>query len=120
MQSKLLETLAAKGCTIEEMLTETFMGKEDFYVRMLRKLPANTSMGRVLAALAANSAKGVFDAAHELKGMYSTLGLAPLWRICNRIVETTRAGSMDGVAAEVAALEKMHAEYVELVSAQCE
>lgn len=118
MQNKLLETLAAKGCTIDEMLAETFMGKEDFYVRMLRKLPANTSMGRVKAALAANSAKGVFDAAHELKGVYSTLGLAPLWRICSRIVETTRVGSMEGVAEDVAELEKMHAEYVAIVSAQ--
>ena len=104
MQNELLDTLEQKGCAISEMLAETFMGKEDFYVRMLRKLPANTSMDRLKAALDANSAQRVFDASHELKGLYSTLGLSPLWTICNRIVETTRAGSMDGVAADVEAL----------------
>ena len=52
MQNELLDTLAQKGCAISEMLAETFMGKEDFYVRMLRKLPANTSMDRLKAALA--------------------------------------------------------------------
>ena len=118
MQNELLDTLAQKGCAISEMLAETFMGKEDFYVRMLHKLPAHTSMDRLKAALDANSAQRVFDASHELKGLYSTLGLSPLWTICNRIVETTRAGSMDGVAADVEALARMHAEYVALVSAQ--
>ena len=118
MQNELLNTLAQKGCAINETLGETFMGNEDFYVRMLRKLPSNACLGRIRAALAAGSTQEAFDASHELKGLYATLGLTPLWNVCSRIVETTRGGSLEGVAADVAALAKMHDEYVAVLSAQ--
>ena len=115
MTNQLLKTLAAKGCDIEKTLAETFMGKEDFYVRMLRKLPANTGVQRLKEALSQNDPAGVFDASHELKGVYSTLGLTPLYTLCSDIVETSRRGSLDGVAGKIAAMDAMHNEYAALV-----
>lgn len=117
MQSELLKILEAKGCAIEAILCETFVGKESFYERMLQKFPANTSISRLGAAAAAGEPRAVFDVAHELKGMYSTLGLSPLLSLCVKIVETTRGGSMDGVKEDVARLEAMHAEFIGIITA---
>ena len=56
----------------------------------------------------------VFEASHELKGVYASLGLTPLYDVCSEIVEIARAGGLDGVADLLPSLEEMHAEIVNL------
>lgn len=116
MESPLLTALAAKGCEIEKSLEATFMGRESFYVRMLHKLPASPCVGKVRAAIEANSATQCFEASHELKGLYATLGLTPLYERCCEIVEITRKGSMEGVAEKLPPMAAMHDEYVALIN----
>ena len=49
-------------------------------------------------AFDAKDAKSLFEASHELKGVYASLGLTPLYDLCSEIVEIARAGGLDGVA----------------------
>jgi len=108
------ETLTEMGCDVKGTIEKTFMGKEEFYVKMFSKLPSNGAIGRMRAAFDANDAKALFEASHELKGVYASLGLTPLYDICSEIVEIARAGGLEGVSDLLPSLEEMHAEIVKL------
>ena len=110
----LLATLAGIGCDVEGTLQKTFMGNAEFYMKMFAKLPTNTALGRMRDAFAAHDAAKLFEASHELKGVYASLGLTPLYELCSEIVEISRPGGLDGVEDPLAQLEEMHAEVVAL------
>lgn len=116
MESELLKALAAQGCGVEESLNETYMGNEAFYEKILHKLPANSCMTRMREAIDAQDAKALFLASHELKGLYGTMGLTPLFKLCCDIVEPARAGSLDGVEAHYADLKVLHANTCDLIN----
>ena len=111
----LLDALAKMGCDIETALRDTYIGNRSFYVRMLKKLPANGALPRMREALAVGDASALFSASHNLKGLYASLGLTPLHALCGEIVEIARAGGIDGAAERFARLEKMHGEVVERI-----
>ena len=102
------------GCDVKGTIEKTFMGKEEFYARMFAKLPSNAAIGRMRTAFDAKDAKALFEASHELKGVYASLGLTPLYDVCSEIVEIARAGGLDGVDDLLPSLEEMHAEIVSL------
>ena len=108
------ETLTEMGCDVKGTIEKTFMGKEEFYAKMFAKLPSNGAIGRMRAAFDAKDVKSLFEASHELKGVYASLGLTPLYDVCSEIVEIARAGGLDGVADLLPSLEEMHAEIVNL------
>ena len=110
MNSELLNELAAAGCGVEASLNGTFMGNEAFYLKMLGKLPEKTILEKLRAALTTGEVKAVFEASHELKGVYAKLGLTPLFTACCEIVEIARAGSIEGIEPKLTALEAAHAE----------
>ena len=111
-----LETLREIGCDIDGTLQKTFMGNEELYFKMLRKLSANTAIARMRVAFDAKDPKALFEASHELKGVYASLGLTPLYELCAEIVETARAGGLDGVGDTLPTLEGMHTEVVGLAT----
>jgi len=118
MTSALLTKLALRGCAVEEMLSDTFMGREDFYEKMLRQFPKSTAFDRLEKSVAAGEVAACFEAAHELKGLYGTLGLTPAYMVCCRIVEIVRPLSgMEGVADLLTELRLLHREFTALVSA---
>lgn len=114
MAENLIAELKARGCDVDTTLAETFMGNEAFYAKMFAKLAKNTCLGRMREALAASDAAALFSASHELKGVYASLGLTPLWTLCADIVEPARAGSVDGAAEKLSKLEALHSEIVSL------
>ena len=118
MESKLLNALAEKGCGVETMLHDTFMDMEGFYETMVRKLPESSALARLRAAFEAGDVATAFDAAHELKGLYATLGLTPASERCGAIVEILRprAGFGD-IAALLPDLERVHAELLAVLAA---
>ena len=105
----LLVALKEKGCTVEETLAETLMGNEKLYERLLRKLPNMQCVDKMDAA-------ACFEAGHEIKGVYASLGLKPLLTICSEIVETTRKGEFTGVAEKLPALKALHDEILEIIA----
>lgn len=117
MNNPLLNKLAAKNCAVEEALNETYMGMEPFYVKMLNKLPANTALARMHAAFDANDINAFFEAAHELKGLYATLGLTPAYKQCFKIVEIVRPRQTFGNVAELLPeLDQVNAELVGIIT----
>ena len=112
--SALLATLKEIGCDIDETLQKTFMGNAEFYMKMFRKLPSNTALKRMRDAFTAKDPAALFSASHELKGVYASLGLTPLYELCSEIVEITRPGGLDGAEAPLAQLEELHSEIVSL------
>ncbi len=114
MEEDLVDRLAAMGCNVETTLDETFMGNRAFYAKMFKKLASNTALARMRAAFEAGDAAAFFAASHELKGVYASLGLKPLYEPCSEMVETARAGSLAGVAEALPGLEAMHAKFTAL------
>ena len=112
-----LDALARMGCDVETTLRETYADDRAFYLRMLGKLPQNSALARTRAASAAGDAAALFSAAHNLKGVYASLGLTPLHALCSEIVETARAGSLDGVAPRLSRLESLHSEVLAKIGA---
>lgn len=114
MEEQLLKSLAELGCDLESTLNETFMGNGAFYARMFKKLATNTALARMRAAFDAGDAAEFFKASHELKGVYASLGLKPLFGPCSEMVETARAGSLAGIGEALPELERRHAVFVAL------
>ncbi|MBP5639630.1 MAG: Hpt domain-containing protein [Victivallales bacterium] len=115
MESALLKALAERGCGVEESLEETFMGKEAFYEKILRMLPAKCNLDAVSDACAAGNVEQAFNLSHDLKGMYGNAGLTPLFRACSDIVEKLRAGRLDGVQEDLEALKIRHNELMQVI-----
>ena len=111
----LIASLADMGCDVEATLRTMFMGNEAFYLKMFGKLAASTAIGRMRAAVDCGSATALFEASHELKGVYASLGLTPLHALCGEIVEIARPGrSVDGADELLRRLEKLHGEVLAL------
>jgi hypothetical protein len=111
-----LAALAQMGCTIEATLHDTYAGDRAFYLQMLGKLPKNAALARMREAFEAGNAAELFASSHNLKGVYASLGLAPLHALCGEIVEIARAGRLDGVAERVSRLEKMHRDVLDKIA----
>ena len=110
----LLAALTERGCDVETTLRTTFMGNETFYRKMFGKLPSNTALGRMRTAVDAGNAAALFEASHELKGVYASLGLTPLHKLCSEIVEIARPGGLEGAAERLQRLEALHKEILEV------
>ncbi len=116
MTSALLNALMNEGCPVENSLTETFMGNEKLYERLLKKLGQTEDIEKMEQACAAGDAKACFEAGHDLKGMYATLGLEPLHTRCAAIVDVVRNGSLEGVDAALPELKSLHAHFLEIIA----
>lgn len=114
--NQLLTILEAEGCSVASTLQETMMGKEQFYVKMLKNLEKNRSIDNLQTAFANGDVKACFAAAHDLKGMYATLGLTPLHELCKGIVETARAGGMEGFETSIPELKAMHERFLQIIA----
>lgn len=69
-----------------------FLGKESVYLKMLAMLPNDSSMEKLGIALNDGDYHAAFEAAHTLKGIAGNLGLTPLYKAVNVIVELLRVG----------------------------
>ena len=112
----LLSILESKGCSVAATLSDTMMGNEQFYVKMLKKLGNNKSIDKLEEAFAAKDVAACFAASHDLKGMYGTLGLTPLLELCKQIVEPARAGSMEGFEKSIPTLRNLHNHFLEIIT----
>lgn len=115
MTSELLNRLAERGCAVQDRLDETFMGNEALYEKLLRRLATSDACMRMIEAFSSSDVESLFTAAHELKGLYATLGLTPLFAKCSEIVEIARTGSLDGIGKLLAELHSEHDEYLAFI-----
>ena len=80
-----------------------------FIIRLL----SDESCGRLMEAYARNDARGIFEAAHSMKGVYANLGLLELSSMSSAIAEEVRPGKerkmTDGeLSGHIAALDEKY------------
>ena len=80
------------GCDIEGAL-ERFLDDKELYVTCLQTVIEDGNFKKLGDALAEGRISDAFDYAHTLKGVFSNLGLTPMYIIVESIVEPLRSGT---------------------------
>lgn len=89
MDTNLKTKLEALGADVDSTISR-FMGKEDLYLKFLKKFKDDQSYTSIETHLAEGNAVEVFKAAHTLKGVASNLGLDPIAQCASDITELLR------------------------------
>lgn len=77
------------GVNYEETMNR-FVRNEDLYIKILTKLEKDENAEKLNAAIAEGDLETAFMAAHTLKGLAANLGLEPLLKAVNEIVDPLR------------------------------
>ncbi len=95
-----------------------FLNKEEFYIGMLKRFPADENYGKLKESLQSGEYEEVFKHAHSLKGLSANLGLSYFYEAVAALTDSVRNGPFD--SAEISELgEKAivrYGETVELIS----
>lgn len=84
------EELMAVGVDYDEVL-KRFMGKEDFYLRMLKKFLDDKNYEGLKQALEQKNWKETFTYAHTVKGLCGNLGLGGMLEYVEPLTEEVRS-----------------------------
>ena len=85
-----IENLRAYGANVDEGMARC-MGREDFYLRMVRMILADANIGKLRQAIDAGDLDAAFGAAHALKGVAANLSLTPIQAPVSEMTEFLRA-----------------------------
>lgn len=88
------EKLMAVGVDYDEVL-KRFMGKEDFYLRMLKKFLDDKNFGELKKAVDEKDWKVAFTYAHTVKGLCGNLGLNGIMDYVAPLTEELRSEPYD-------------------------
>ena len=110
----LIERLKTEHCDVDAAL-DRCMNMEDLYMELLQMFADDTEIDKLHEAYEDHNVKEVFFHSHTLKGVYTNLGLTPLYELDIPIVETTRKGNLEGLDASMMNLEKEHRHFVSLI-----
>jgi HPt (histidine-containing phosphotransfer) domain-containing protein len=83
-----------------------FMGKEDMFIKYLKKFPDNINkyMGNLDAAVAANDPQAIESAAHAIKGVAANLGIQQVANLGGALMLDIRDNTLDLVAGHYSEL----------------
>ena len=95
-KEQILRELTEWGCDVPGTMRR-FLNDSDFYCRLLRSVPQESSFEELGKALEAGDVRTAFELAHSLKGVLGNMGISPMYQECCAIVEPLRAGSAEGV-----------------------
>lgn len=90
----LYEKLTAWGCDVAGT-RERLLGDEALYLSCLKYVAQDGSFAALGEALRLNDNEQAFDAAHTIKGITANMGLTPMLRIVEEIVESLRRNKGD-------------------------
>ena len=85
-----VDSLRAFGAHVDEGMARC-MGREDFYLRLVKMALGDANVGKLKDAIAANDLDAAFEAAHALKGVMANLALTPVLTPVAEITELLRA-----------------------------
>ncbi len=88
------EKLQTIGVKYDEVV-KRFMGKEDFYLRMLRKFLNDKNYGELKKAVDEKRWKDAFTYAHTVKGVCSNLGLEGMLEYVVPLTDEVRSEPYD-------------------------
>lgn len=80
------------------------MNDEAFYASMLSMFLQQTALDKALTAYANHDRKGLFEAAHEIKGISGSTGMTALYNAASRLVEQLRSNDADINRAEISVM----------------
>ena len=98
-----IESLNTYGANTAEGLQRCY-GMSDFYLKLVKMVPADAGFDNLAQAIKANDTKAAFEAAHALKGVLGNLSLTPLYEPTSTLTELLRAGKegdYEGLLAEI-------------------
>ena len=87
-----LESLRAYGANVDEGLARCF-NKEAFYLKLVGMALADGNFEKLEQAEAAGDVKGLFEAAHALKGAIGNVSLTPIYEPVCALTEMVRGQS---------------------------
>ncbi|MBR4673491.1 MAG: Hpt domain-containing protein [Victivallales bacterium] len=85
-----IDDLVAFGANTSEGLKRC-LNKEDFYLRMVKKVPADSNFQKLFDAIKTGDLNTAFDASHALKGVVGNLALSPIFTPVSELTELLRA-----------------------------
>lgn len=95
----ILEELKEWGCDIEGAMAR-FLDDLELYLTCLDTVVTDSAFGKLGEALAEENVGNAFDSAHTLKGVFANMGLTPMLRIVECIVEPLRDGCIDDLMTD--------------------
>lgn len=95
----ILEELEQWGCDIAGAMGR-FLDDKELYLICLDTVVTDKAYGRLGLALAEEQVKEAFDSAHTLKGVFANMGLTPMLRIVECIVEPLREGCIEDLMSD--------------------
>ena len=89
----IFEELEEWGCDVMGAMAR-FLEDEELYLTCLDTVITDKAFEVLGVALAEENVKEAFDSAHTLKGVFANMGLKPMLRIVECLVEPLREGSI--------------------------
>ncbi len=85
-----------------------FMGKEEMYVKYLKKFPENAEriMAELATAVRNNDHKGIEAGAHGLKGVSANLGIQKVTEISTALMLDIRENTYDNIGRDYEQLQE--------------
>lgn len=96
-RNPMIEALEEHQIDTELLIKKRFMGKEEIYIRFLKRFLEDKNFSILKEKLQMGDVKDAFLAAHTLKGVLESLGLSPLMPSVFPIVEVLRKDSTQGL-----------------------
>ncbi len=100
-----IDDLNAFGANTTEGLKRC-LNKEDFYLRMVKKVPDDANFQKLYDALAVGDLTAAFDAAHAIKGATGNLALSPIFDPVAELTELLRARTQTDYSTLIEAIRK--------------
>ena len=100
-----IDDLVAFGANTSEGLKRC-LNKEDFYLRMVKKVPADSNFQKLFDAIKIGDLDTAFDASHALKGVVGNLALSPLLTPVSELTELLRARKQTDYSVLLEAIRK--------------
>ncbi len=110
-----MEMLRENGFDVDSALRRV-LGKEDFYIKMLKKFPEDCSFRRLKEGLAEKDTVKAFEGAHTLKGISGNVGITPVYAADMPVVELLREGSVKGIEPYIQTLEAAYARAISIIA----
>ncbi|MDE6313085.1 MAG: Hpt domain-containing protein [Lachnospiraceae bacterium] len=108
----ILEALETYEIDTSLVIKKRFMGREELYIQFLKRFLEDENFSVLKEKLHMEDAKGAFLAAHNLKGVVESLGLAAIMPTIFPMVEVLRKDSLEGMDC---LLEKAEVEYEKIM-----
>ena len=95
----IFEELEEWGCDVTGALSR-FLDDTELYLTCLDTVITDKEWSKLGMALAEGNLKEAFDSAQTLKGVFANMGLKPMFRLVECLVEPLREGSMEDLMLE--------------------